>query len=221
MKNSAFLCLFITVNLVSVAQWSTLNIPSAGRYDDVFFIDDKTGWAAGGNSYEIYNTTDGGNTWSLQTNTGKYLRSIEFATPTLGFCGSLDSSFYKTTDGGKTWTDIAQTINPIPPGICGLSAPTENVIYGCGIWSSPAFVIKSADGGNTWQTFDLSAYASALVEIDFINTDTGYVCGMANPTKDGGIILYTENGGTTWTVKHKTNVWNDYIWKFQRLDSLH
>lgn len=204
------------------SQWVTQDIPSDGRYDDVFFINDSTGWAAGGGiPSTIYKTTNGGEKWDLKYTTSKYLRSIEFATPQLGFCGSLDSSLYKTTNGGETWVDIANSITPKPPGICGLSAPKPNVIYGCGIWSSPAYVIKSIDSGKTWTTIDLSSLADALVDIHFINADTGFVSGMANPTADGGIILYTTNGGDSWSVKHKTLVNEDYIWKLQTPDGIH
>jgi len=186
-----------------------------GRYDDVFFIGD-TGWLAGGDSSFIYKTTDAGQTWTRKINFyAKYLRSIEFATPLLGFCGSLDSSLYKTTDGGETWTDIANTISPKPKGICGLSAPTPQVIYGCGVWSNPAFVIKSTDGGNNWTSIDMSAYASALVDIHFINQNEGFVSGRAANSQEGGIILYTTDGGNTWEIKLKTMQPNDYVWKLQ------
>src|SRR5690606_22414136 len=99
---------------------------------------------------QVLKTMDAGQTWSPQLITDKYLRSIEFLNDQVGFCGSLDSSLYKTTDGGTTWVDIANTITPKPPGICGLSAPGQQVIYGCGAWFSPAYVIKSSDGGTTW-----------------------------------------------------------------------
>jgi photosystem II stability/assembly factor-like uncharacterized protein len=220
MKNLVFSC-FIIIALPAFGQWTTLNIPSSGRYDDVFFIDELVGWAAGGNSGKIYKTTNGGATWTMQYNTGKYLRSIEFLTPTLGFCGSLESSLFKTTDGGVSWTDISSSISPVPPGICGLSAPSANVIYGCGIWSEPAFVIKSVNGGTTWTSIDLSQYASALVDIFFTSENVGFVVGKSNPASDGGIVLYTADGGTTWEVKHKTFANEDYIWKLQTPDSLH
>lgn len=214
--------LFLFLFSTSVfSQWTTLNIPSAGRYDDVFFINETVGWAAGGNSGRIYKTTNGGASWTMQYNTGDYLRSIEFVNPLVGFCGSLESSLFKTTDGGTTWIDIAPTISPVPAGVCGLSAPSENVIYGCGIWSEPAFVIKSVDGGNTWTTSNLSQYASALVDIFFLSEDTGFVVGKANPVTNGGVILYTVNGGETWEVKHQTMVNEDYVWKIQTPDSVH
>jgi photosystem II stability/assembly factor-like uncharacterized protein len=221
MKKALLFTLFFSIILQGFSQWTTLNIPSAGRYDDVFFINESVGWAAGGNSEKIYKTTNGGTTWTMQYNTGKYLRSIEFATPMLGFCGSLESSLFKTTDGGITWIDIAPSISPVPQGICGLSAPSANVIYGCGIWSEPAFVIKSTDGGTNWTNINLSQYATALVDIFFASEDVGFVVGKSNPASDGGIVLYTADGGITWEVKHKTFANEDYIWKLQTPDSLH
>lgn len=213
----AFIPMFIATTVFS--QWSTMAIPLSGRYDDVFFSSNTTGWAVNGEG-DIYKTVNG-TMWTLDHSTGKYLRSVEFATPMLGFAGSLDSALYRTTDGGVTWADISTLITPRPPGICGLEAPTPTTIYGCGIWSSPAYVIKSEDGGDSWETIDLSMYASALVEAHFINADTGFVSGMANPVDDGGIILYTEDGGDTWTVKHKTLHPDDYIWKLQTPDGIH
>ena len=222
MKNKLLLLLLI-YSIKSFGQWTTLPVPSInpGRFDDIFFINDSVGWTAAGNQNQIYKTTDGGASWKLQFTSGKYMRCIEFTTPLVGFCGSLDSSFYKTTDGGVTWKDIANTITPKPPGICGLSAPTVNVIYGCGIWSSPAYVIKSVDGGNTWTSIDLSTLASKLVDIHFINADTGFVSGTASNYLEGGIILYTADGGKTWSIKHKTLIKGDYIWKMQTPDGKH
>lgn len=209
--------LLLLLSANAFAQWKQLDIPNGGRYDDLFFLNERVGWAASA-AATIYKTVDSGKTWDLKFNGSKYLRSIEFINDSVGFCGSLDSSFYKSTDGGETWTDIAQTISPRPHGICGLSAPTKDVIYGCGIWSSPAFIIKSTDTGKTWTSINMSAYANSLVEIHFINADTGFVSGMSNPITKGGIILYTQNGGLTWEVKYQTNRPQDYVWKIQSPD---
>jgi photosystem II stability/assembly factor-like uncharacterized protein len=212
------LLIALTFSSTCYSQWSTLNIPLTGRYEDLCFINDSVGWTAGGGNTGIYKTTNKGFTWFKQFPSTKYLRSIEFTTPLIGFCGSLDSSLYKTIDGGTTWIDIANSITPKPKGICGLSAPNTNVIYGCGFWASPAYIIKSVDGGNTWASINMSGYANALVDIHFISADTGFVTGMANPTTDGGIVLYTTDGGATWSVKHKTMIPQDMIWKIQSPD---
>ena len=201
--------------------WSVLNIPDAGRYDDVFFINDTLGWAAGGPSGWIGRTTDGGATWTLPFTSTDHLRSIEFSDADNGFCGSLDGTFYRTTDGGDNWTDIAPGIMPNPPGICGLSAPNTSTIYGCGLWSGPAFIIKSVDGGDNWSTIDMSAYATRLVDIHFTSADTGFATGTAAPETNGGVILHTTNGGTTWTTVCTTNALTDIVWKIHGLDGQH
>ncbi len=218
------LLLFLTIFMhQAFAQtWTTLNIPSSGRYDDLFFLNDSTGWACNdqGNSYK---TVNGGETWTLHAvDNNNYLRCIEFMDADTGFCGGFNSNsyLYKSTDGGASWTNISATIPGLTGGICGLSCPEGKVVYGCGIWTSPAYLIKSLDGGVSWQTIDMSAYASALVDILFINQDIGWVSGRA-PNNGGGIILLTTDGGATWQPVHNTNIHGDYVWKLQRLDDDH
>jgi photosystem II stability/assembly factor-like uncharacterized protein len=194
---------------------------TTARFDDIFFINDSTGWLAGGRNGTIYKTNDGGNSWTTQFVANKYLRSIEFASPLKGFCGSVDSTFYKTTDGGATWVDIRASINPRIPGICGLSAPDSTTIYGCGVWYRPAFIIKSSDGGNTWTRIDMSAYASGLVDILFINKDTGWVCGISPRPLELGIILHTVDGGNTWQLQYNSYGSKEFVWKLQTPDRKH
>jgi len=223
MRTLLFCCSLLSVAHFSHAQtgWTTLNIPNAGRYDDLFFINDTVGWAAGGSTGWIRKTVNGGQTWTLQYTAPQYLRSIEFTDANNGFAGSLNHSLYRTYDGGTIWTEIDLGITPLPAGICGLSAPTTSTIYGCGLWAGPAFVIKSTDGGDTWNYIDMGTYASRLVDIHFTSADTGFATGTANPASNGGVILYTTDGGATWTTKHTTNTLTDIVWKIQRLDALH
>ncbi len=218
MKTLLFI-LLVSTSFYSNAQFTVLDVPESGRYDDVFFYNDTLGWACNLDG-DIFKTRDGLN-WDLYYSTGKYLRCIEFATPYVGFAGSLEEIFYKTIDGGATWTPINQTISQNLPGVCGLAAPSENVIYGCGIWSSPAFIIKSIDGGMNWEFTDMSAYASALVDIYFIDETHGFAAGKAIDESEGGIVLYTDDGGETWSIKLKTMVAEDYIWKIQTPDGIH
>ena len=219
------LCLSLLLPLFifeSTAQtgWSVLNIPNSGRYDDVFFINADTGWAAGGPNGWIRKTLDGGQTWTLQYTSPQYLRSIEFADANNGFAGSLNGAVYRSYDAGNNWTQIDLGITPVPSGICGLSAPTPSTIYGCGLWAAPAYVIKSIDGGTNWTYTDMSGYASRLVDIHFTSADTGFATGTANPASNGGVFLYTTSGGATWTTVFTTNTLTDIVWKIQRLDDL-
>jgi len=197
--------------------WSVLGIPASGRYDDAFFINADTGWAAGGPNGWIRKTTDGGQSWTLQFDSPYYLRSIEFLNADTGFAGSLNGWLYRTTDGGGSWSNIAGSMLPAPQGICGLAAIGASTIHACGLWAAPAYVYSSIDAGNTWSYTDMSGLATRLVDIHFTHPDTGFATGTADPATDGGVILRTTDGGATWNAVHVTNTLTDIVWKIQRL----
>lgn len=202
--------------LTSIASNS---IASNQRFDDVYFLNENLGWAANGGDPKVFKTTDGGVNWTLQT-TGSllgstYFRNIEFLDENIGFLGTLNQKFYKTTDGGTTW-NLVTNITPNPVAICGIDCVGTSTIYGCGAYFSPAFIIKSTDSGATWQYINMSAYATALVEIQFLTESIGFASGR-NTT--GGVILKTTDGGITWTEILNTNNNGDYVWKLQVLNS--
>jgi photosystem II stability/assembly factor-like uncharacterized protein len=207
---------------MSYAQggWAALPVANASRYDDVHFIDDKTGIACN-SSGQIFKTTDGGKNWQLKASTNQYLRCIKFVTPQLIFCGAIDTAFYRSSDGGETWTDIAPTITPRIRGLCGLSSPDPATIVGVGVFYGFAFMIRSTDGGNTWTYINMQSHAQGLVEVLFLNKNEGFVSGIANLPDNGGILLYTKDGGQTWVQKARTILSGEYIWKIQSPDPGH
>lgn len=212
------------INLSAQSTWQTLpdiqpNINNQ-RFDDVFFLDANTGWAANGYYASVHKTTDGGITWSEQLNqtdlgSSHYFRNIEFLDQNVGFLGTLNGLFYKTMDGGVTWTTVTN-ITPNPVALCGLNTVGTSTVFGCGAYFNPAFIIKSTDSGLSWQYIDMSAYAEALVEIYFVTENLGYAAGRNN---NGGTLLKTEDGGTTWAEIYNSTVVGDYVWKIQVLDS--
>lgn len=221
-----FITFFFFLNLAAAqVQWTALSIPFDNqnqRFDDVFFIDDNIGWAANGYFATVYKTIDGGATWSAQVSetdlgTSHYFRNIEFLNNNIGFLGTLNGKFYKTTDSGVNWSEV--TIAPNPPAICGIEA-IGTTVYGCGAYFEPAHLIKSTDSGVNWTYTDMSAYATALVELLFVTESHGYASGAS---ATGGIIIETFDSGATWTEIYNTGVAGDYIWKlnFSPTDNTH
>jgi len=200
------------------SEWRSLtDIPVAySRYDDVFFFNKDLGWAANGAEGKVFKTTDGGMNWIQQFELNTvYFRNIEFLNHNIGFLGTLSSDFYKTTDGGYTWQKVNNIPGPID-AICGLDAFGENVVYGCGSFFSPAYIIKSKDKGNTWQYIDMSYYAESLVEVLFLNENIGFASGGSDT---GGVVLKTTNGGASWTVIYNSGIAGERVWKLQILNS--
>ncbi|ODG99863.1 hypothetical protein A4S05_36050 [Nostoc sp. KVJ20] len=198
-------------------QWFPTNAPIASsRTDDIWFIDPMVGWAVNSNG-QIIKTTDGGDTWKIQFQTPIvnrrpiYLRCVGFSTPLNGWVGTVskEQRLYHTTDAGETWAIVENLPENAPVKICGLSIVNESVVYASGTNDPadiPARMMKTVDGGETWTVWDMSEYATILIDNYFINEDFGWVVGgkadnnIPKPTRDDVIpvVLYTEDGGKTW-----------------------
>ena len=231
MKTIIRLIVLLLISWPACAQtgWKVCNAPVfANRVDDLFMLDTQTGYAASGDG-KIVKTTDGGNNWvTLAQDPTVYCRSVEFINTKKGFVGGFPvggnngtNIFRRTTDGGATWTDLTPLLNPKARfGICGLAAADSNTIYGSGNWyQDAAYIVKSVDGGNTWSFIDMSQYAASIIDMYFLNKDTGFATGRGKLPQQSGVILYTTDGGVTWTYKFQNNVNYEFCWKIQRLTS--
>jgi photosystem II stability/assembly factor-like uncharacterized protein len=228
-KIKTCLVIFLVASSSCFAQngWKICTTPVFGsRVDDIFMVNTQTGYAVCGDG-KIVKTTNGGDNWvTLLQASGVYHRSVEFINAQKGFVGGFPVSggtiniFRRTTDGGTTWTDLTALIDPrARSGICGLAVADANTIYGCGNWYENAgYIIKSVDGGNTWSFIDMSGYATSLIDMYFTSKDTGFVTGKGLLPLESAVILYTTNGGVSWTYKFQNSIFNEYCWKIQRLN---
>lgn len=222
MKQLLYVLLLFS-NFCWCQTWQSTSLFNNGggqRFDDVFFLDETTGWAANGFFAAVYKTTDGGETWQTQLTESElggtfYFRNIEFLDAQNGFLGTLNNLLLKTNDGGTTWLPV-DNINPNPHAVCGLSAVNTQTIYGCGAFFQPAFIIKSNDAGQTWTYTDMSGLATALVEIKFIDETTGYAGGQ---NANGACLLKTTDGGNSWNEIYNSGIPGEYVWKIQILEN--
>jgi len=192
--------------------WRMTNAPPASsRTDDIWFIDANRGWAVNSNG-QILHTEDGFITWQEQFHDdGLYLRCIGFASERRGWVGTLtpNRQLLETHDGGATWTAVAGLPDLAPSAVCGLSVVNDSVVYGSGTNypNRPARVMRTIDGGASWEGRDMSAHADLLVDTYFTDQDNGWVVGgkaaVPNPRRDNvrAVVLRTTDGGATWTDK--------------------
>ena len=227
MKKYYVLFLLVTASASAQLEWHALtsiapNV-STNRFDDVFFLNDNLGWAANGASASVYKTIDGGENWILQLAEqtpelpgNQYFRNIEFLNENIGFLGTLNNKFLKTIDGGTTWS-IVTNLPTIPAAICGIDCVGTSTVYGCGSYfSTIPYIIKSTDSGETWEYISMEGYAEGLVELLFVDENTGYASGKA---ATGGTIIKTTDGGVTWAEIYNTGLPGEYVWKLQILAS--
>jgi len=224
MKYLTFLfIIFIVQNLAAQnGTWTALpNAPIAGRHDDMQWLTPEFGYVAN-SSGQIWKTRDGGKNWENVYQIGSYLRSMAFTDTLNGWAGTLDANslLHHTEDGGKTWALVTKIPSPKPQKICGMSVVNDSVIYGAGAYDGPAVIIKTTNRGKSWTSIDMSSYANTLIDIKFFSADTGIATGgglsgifsYQNPTINS-VVLYTTNGGKTWTPKYTGSVQGEWGWK--------
>jgi photosystem II stability/assembly factor-like uncharacterized protein len=217
-------------------QWVKLKTePYKGKQDDIYFVNEKTGWYING-AGKIFKTNDGGENWNLQLEQpGTFFRCIAFIDSLHGFAGTVGTDYfpnvtdtiplYKTIDGGKKWEPV-HYLGKYVKGLCALDIVKEEFInhgeigykyhiYGVGRVGSPANLIVSHDNGKTFTSADMNQYCSALYDIKMFNKKEGFVC--ASTTEDiessHALILHTIDEGKTWQKVYESNRPFEVSWK--------
>jgi len=137
----------------------------------------------------------------------------------VGWIGVLrsETQLYETRDGGQSFQDITSRIQPaIRGGICSLFAVSEQVVYGAGQFNSPAYFIKTTDGGQTWSSKSLAPLLNTAIDVYFFDENRGLAVGGVGVFGSDQIlarVIGTEDGGKTWTVRHTSNVPHAWGWK--------
>ncbi len=221
---------------VQPTEWTKLNTePYAGKQDDICFINENTGWYINGYG-NIYHTTDGGLTWNKQLEKkGTFFRTIAFINDKVGFVGTVGTDYfpnvldtiplYKTIDGGKTWHPVSYK-GPYVKGLCAIDIVKEQYInhgqidykyhiYAVGRVGSPANIMVSHDGGETWYSQSMNNDCKMLFDIKMFDKNIGFVSAASdeNIEKSNALILKTINGGKTWTKVYQSNRSFETTWK--------
>jgi photosystem II stability/assembly factor-like uncharacterized protein len=181
----------------------------------IFFVDPKTGWAAGdaptGQEASlrglVLGTGDGGRTWrELKDRSGKgapfSINDVWFTSATDGWAagGNLEDNeedvLLRTTDGGRTWerrpTGAAEYLRAVQfvdrdhGWVVGMTVDTVDPSGPPG----PSKILATSDGGATW-VVQLTAPRS-FYDVLFVDALHGWAVG------DRAAIYATTDGGRTW-----------------------
>lgn len=232
-----FTLLFSVADAYSQTKWSKLKTePFRGKQDDVFFVNPNVGWYVNG-SGKIYKSTDGGATWIKKLDQpGTYFRAIGFADELRGFAGNIGTDYfpkvtdttplYETFDGGETWKPVTNIKGPAMKGICAIEIVKKpfinagkldykTTIYAAGRVGGPAFLLKSEDGGESWQSMDMSRYCAMILDVKFFDAKNGVISAASDAAvdKSNALILTTSDGGKTWRKRYQSNRPYETTWK--------
>jgi photosystem II stability/assembly factor-like uncharacterized protein len=194
--------IFKTTDMGATLTCLTVN---SGALGTISFPSSNVGYTGGITNGTFLKTTDGGTTWKTKfllfpPSASKAYRTIGptqffFITENVGYCANRSSIISKTTDGGDTWTAIND--DPLTTHVFNnLFFIDQNTGWVVGRWagSSPNYnygILKITNGSTV--TYQDTAKAGELLSVSFADASNGVAVGK------GGNILYTTNGGTTWT----------------------
>lgn len=217
------------------ADWQVLPTEAyPKKRDDIVFLDAQTGFYGTGKG-NLYRTGDGGRTWTLAwSKPGTFIRSLNFVDARHGFLGNLGAGLanitdtnplYETTDGGATWAP-ARIGTTEMAGVCAIDilksrsihegVASERVyIHAAGRANGPAKLLRSEDGGQTWRLIDLSDRAGMILDVKFLDPNTGFVIAATNGdlAQANAQILKTTDGGRTWREVYRGKRLNEITWK--------
>lgn len=196
--------------------WDSLALTGNARFRDyntAFFIDDLTGYIAGGNRSNdsiqtILKTTDGGITWAIQRdNLGPWIKSLSFVDNNTGYAVGNKGTILKTTDGGANWNQVSVSNNIANRDLNDVYFKDANygiIVGGNEANDSIQTIILTTDGGANWSIVE-DKVASWLHGIDVPSETKAYVVG------DDGTLLFSTDEGASWVnVNLPDSVNNNY-----------
>ncbi len=244
MKNLFLLILLTSISLSASSQqygWVDIsgNVPTQTDLSDVYFVSDNEGWITSSFHAEIYHTTDGGETFEIQT-TQYSCNAIYMINENEGYAGGENGRVYYSTDGGLNWPAIGSTGNPLldldfatasqgyacadhgtvysvtPEGTTNLNCQSNSTLRGI---SAPSVNNVWVCGGNRIYYYNGTNFTSQSTpggtfnDIHYLNNLEGWVVG------NSGIIGHTEDGGTSWIGQTNPDTQNRSLYGVFFLDA--
>ncbi len=164
------------------------------------FINSSTGWVSGANN-TILHTIDGGTSWQVQnmpSDTTKTFTAIGFTDINNGCVVSNYGQIYHTANAGQSWTKQAKCDMNVPGIISFVDSQTGFVKPLVG-----DYLLKTSDGGLTWQRLNLNIKMNWEKDMFFINPQTGWICNdrtASSLSEDHASVYRTNDGGTSWKL---------------------
>lgn len=189
-------------------------IPASTIVTDIQFVSEQVGFAVGGISFNIeessvWRTNDGGRTWTQIRGT-KNMPLFGLATRSNTLATAVgNTTILNTQNGGQLWaTQLPLPGNP--DNFAKLYRSTAFVNANLGyIAGEDGRILKTLNGGTTWIQPMASRNAfNDWYDVAFANDTVGWVVGANTLRITGGgttsfraspVVFQTRNGGVTWT----------------------
>lgn len=135
----------------------------------------------------------------VESGTLAWLRSVFFLNESSGWAVGSGGTFLITSNGGKTWKQIGRITNDTLRDVYFFDERhgwllCERDRYTSGKLSL-SYLLKTEDGGATWERLDLDGVGDRLVRFAFAKDGSGVAMG------EGGAIWQLQGDGVSWIRK--------------------
>lgn len=147
------------VRVAPDGAWEQSPSPVDVMLTDVFFLDERTGWAVGYDG-AVIQTSDGGQSWELLRwePDGDTLYDVKFFSERRGIAVGGYGLYLVTDDGGRTWTEERPAMSELGQHIYELLPLPDGTLFAVGERGLLAF---STDDAANWELVD-SPYTGSL-----------------------------------------------------------
>lgn len=196
--------LFASLDLPAQNYWQETLSPTTLNLNNVFFINNNSGWIAGDSGF-IARTNNAGLNWTVQsTGISEQIQDFYFINERLGWAIAweiypdsnqfLGTIILKTTNGGDNWTSEFYSV----PNIFMKTVYFIDSVKGF-LGGAPLTIVYTTNGGERWfpSDTDTSLIVGFPVEnLKFVDSLNGYACGGFRDI--AGCMWRTSNGGYNW-----------------------
>lgn len=202
-SNTGFVCgdggvVYKTVN--GGVNWTLSNSGIAAvKLNSISFKDNSNGTIVA-NGGIIYVTNNGGTSWSSETSgTSNNLLKVKYFGSSAIAVGEYGTLLMNT---GSGWTAVNTRTKSDIRGISGTGISDVHVCGGGG------FIRNNRSGSSNFFNFEINPMLANLSDIFFYDANNAWAVSSQN-----NVIIYTNNGGTTWNMPTGSSVAFNWITK--------
>src|SRR5258708_6863310 len=160
---------------------------------------------SGGGPLGVLKTYDGGGAWlamdRVSSSSSQSISSLQVSHLAFNpvnreeiFLSALNGGLWKSSDSAQTWKVVLSKINAYDFAV---NPQDPNNILVSGIYNNHGKIVRTRDGGATWE----EVYNEASTD----NTVTAITVNYSRPAElyaglDSGVVIKSVDGGTNWFV---------------------